>query len=70
VIELSDYQLAVAPQPLAIHMERVESWLALGVPGMARHELECAIKLAPNEALRAQLGARLASIEAKPSSLN
>ncbi len=70
VIELSDYQLAVAPQPLAIHMERVESWLALGVPGMARHELECAIKLAPNDALRAQLGARLASIEAKPSSLN
>lgn len=70
VIELSDYQLAVAPQPLAIHMERVESWLALGVPGMARHELECAIKLAPNAALRAQLTARLATIEAKPSSLN
>jgi len=70
VIELSDYQLAVAPQPLAIHMERVESWLALGVPGMARHELECAIKLAPNDALRAQLAARLAGIEAKPSTLN
>lgn len=70
VIELSDYQLAVAPQPLAIHMERVESWLALGVPGMARHELECAIRLAPNDALRAQLSARMASIEAKPSSLN
>ena len=70
VIELSDYQLAVAPQPLGIHMERVESWLALGVPGMARHELECAIKLAPNDALRAQLTARLATIEARPSSLN
>lgn len=70
VIELSDYQLAVAPQPLAIHMERVESWLALGVPGMARHELECAIELAPHDALRAQLTARLATIEAKPSSLN
>lgn len=70
VIELSDYQLAVAPQPLALHIERVESWLALGVPGMARHELECAIKLAPNDALRAQLTARLASIEAKPSSMN
>lgn len=70
VIELSDYQLAVAPQPLAIHLERVESWLALGVAGMARHELECALKLAPNDALRAQLAARLAGIEAKPSSLN
>jgi regulator of sirC expression with transglutaminase-like and TPR domain len=70
VIELSDYQLAIAPQPLAIHMERVESWLALGVPGMARHELECAIKLAPNEALRAQLAARLTGIAGTPSSLN
>ena len=70
VIELSDYQLVVASQPLTIHLERVESWLALGVPGMARHELECAIKLAPNEALRREFMARLAAIEAKPSSLN
>ena len=70
VIELSDYQLAVASQPLAIHLERIESWLALGVPGMARHELECAIKLAPSAALRRELVTRLAGIEAKPSSLN
>lgn len=70
VIELSDYQLAVAPEPLAIHLERVESWLALGVPGMARHELECAMAMAPNAASRAQLAQRLASIGAAPSSLN
>ena len=70
VIELSDYQLAIAADPLAIHLERVESWLALGVPGMARHELECALALAPNDALRGQLAARLASIGAAPSSLN
>ena len=69
-IELSDYQLVVVPQPLAIHLERVESWLALGVPGMARHELECALALAPDAALRGQIAARLASIKAVPSSLN
>jgi Tfp pilus assembly protein PilF len=70
VLELSDYQLAIAPSPIAIHLERVESWLALGVAGMARHELEQAMALAPNDALRAQLAARLASIASKPTSLN
>lgn len=69
-LELSDYQLAVAAERLPLHLERVESWLALGVTGMARHELESALALADNVALRQQIAARIAALETKPSSLN
>lgn len=71
VLELSDYQLAVAPDPFAIHLERVDSWLALGVPGMARHEIEQAMARAPNAAVRAQLAQRLTSLaDDQPRSLH
>ena len=69
-LDLSDYQLAVAADKLPLHLERVESWLALGVTGMARHELECALALAPNDGLRQQLAARLAQLGTTPASLN
>ena len=69
-LELSDYQLAVAPLALPIHLERIDSWLALGVPGMARHELQSAIRLAPSAALRAELAARLEQLGTASSSLN
>lgn len=70
VLELSDYQLAVAPQPFPIYLERVDAWLAVGAPSMARHELEQAIALAPNAAIRIQLKQRLQTLAATPPTLH
>lgn len=70
VLELSDYQLVVAPQPFPIHLERIDSWLAVGAPSMARHELDQAIAIAPNAAVRTQLEQRLLTLAATPPSLH
>ena len=70
ILELSDYQLAVSPQPFPIYLERVDAWLAVGAPSMARHELEQAIVLAPNAAIRIQLEQRLQTLAATPPTLH
>ncbi|MCB1748831.1 MAG: hypothetical protein H6977_13630 [Gammaproteobacteria bacterium] len=57
-LDLSGYQLLLAEDPLPLLIERVDLWLSAGVPDMARHDLDRAIALAPNEAVRERLAAR------------
>lgn len=58
-IELTDYQLILAPRAYAVHLARVELWVAMGAMGMAQRELETAIPLAPNAKARSELQAAL-----------
>lgn len=53
-LELTEYQLIVAPNSLSIHVDRAALWTALGVMEMAKRELEKAIALAPNATIRAR----------------
>jgi regulator of sirC expression with transglutaminase-like and TPR domain len=61
-LEISDYQLAVAPGLLPIYLERAELWLLLGVADMARRDMNTAITLAPDAASQDRLRERLAGI--------
>jgi regulator of sirC expression with transglutaminase-like and TPR domain len=70
VLELSDYQLLVAPAPFYVHLERVASWLALGAVDMARHELEEAERLAPDAAARTEVAARLRELAPRRPTLH
>ncbi|MGE0483576.1 MAG: transglutaminase family protein [Gammaproteobacteria bacterium] len=65
-LDLSGYQLLLAADPLPLLIERVELWLAAGVPDMARHELDRAIALAPDAAVRERLAARRLELSAVP----
>ncbi|MEE2982775.1 MAG: transglutaminase family protein [Pseudomonadota bacterium] len=69
-LELTNYQLIVSPDPLPIHVDRAELWAALGVSEMAKRELESAIALAPDVALRAQLEERLHGLDASGPTLH
>ncbi|MEQ8232156.1 MAG: transglutaminase family protein [Gammaproteobacteria bacterium] len=69
-LDVSGYQLLVAPDPLPVLVSRTDLWLGAGVPAMARRELEQAIALAGDEVVRDQLGQRLATIAAAPSQLH
>ena len=69
-LELTEYQLIVTPDPLPIHVDRAELWAALGAMEMARRELECALALAPDAALRAQLEERLLGLGASGPTLH
>ncbi|MGR8920585.1 MAG: transglutaminase family protein [Gammaproteobacteria bacterium] len=69
-LDLSAYQLLLAPDPLPFHLERVDLWVAAGVPAMARHELEAAIRLAPGDGMKAALAARLAELDERPDRLH
>ncbi|MEX2482820.1 MAG: transglutaminase-like domain-containing protein [Gammaproteobacteria bacterium] len=66
-LDLTGYQLVLGADALPLHVERAELWLAVGVPDMARHELERAIALAPTAALRARLEDYHRIIVATPS---
>ena len=63
-LELSDYQLAIARNPLPIHIERVDLWRAVGAIDMARLDLAHAISLAPTAAVREELEDRLRELGA------
>ena len=69
-LELTTYQLIVSPEPLSIHVDRAELWAALGAMEMARRELEWAITLAPDAALRARLEERLLGLDASGPTLH
>jgi regulator of sirC expression with transglutaminase-like and TPR domain len=61
-LELTDYQLAVARDPLPVHVERAELWKAVGAIDMARHDLAQAISLARDATLRQELEERLRAL--------
>ncbi len=69
-LELTDYQLIVAPESLSIRVDRAELWAALGATGMVRHELETAIALAPDAAVRARFEELLPGLNATAPTLH
>lgn len=69
-LDYSGYQLLIAPEPFPFHVERVDMWIAAGVPDMARHELDQALRLAPNETLKEALVKRRMTIDSSPSKLH
>ena len=70
VLELTDYQLIIAPKSLSIYVDRAELWTALGAMGMARRELEKAIALAPDTAVRARFEKLLLELDASGPTLH
>ncbi len=69
-LDYSGYQILIAPDPFPFHLDRVDLWLAAGVPAMARHELDRALELAPNAALKAELARRRMAIADAPGKLH
>ena len=69
-LELTDYQLIFAPNSLSIHFARAKLWTALGATGMARHELQEAIALAPGAAVKARLEKILLGLDASGPTLH
>ena len=69
-LELTDYKLLVTPAPLAVYLERIDLWQALGAPAMAAHDVEAALALNPEENLAEQLKARLADLAGQTGQLH
>ncbi len=69
-LELTDYQLIVAPESLSIHVDRAKLWAALGATEMARREIETAIALAPEAAVRARFEKLLRGLDASGPTLH
>ncbi len=69
-LEISDFKLLVTPDPFSVHLERVDYWLQLGVTSMAKHDMEQAIAVAPDENTRAKLKQGLDSLSAQGSQLH
>ena len=58
-LELSDYQLMITPDSYGLYVERADAWLGLRAPEMVVHELEQAVRHAPDEAMAARLQERI-----------
>ena len=58
-LEISDYQLIIAPDSYGLYVERADAWLGLRAPEMVVHELEQAVRHAPDEAMAARLRERI-----------
>ncbi len=69
-LDISSYQLLVATDPLPLHIDRVDLWLAAGVADMARRELDLALGLAQDDALRAHLAERRLALAGQTSRLH
>ena len=69
-LELTDYQLIVAPDHFSTRIERVDLWMALGANDMARQELAVAISMAPSGTLRDQLEEKFQAIAAARPTLH
>ena len=54
-LELSDYQLMIAPNAYALYVERADAWLALDAYEMAVTELENAAARAPDKGMEDKL---------------
>lgn len=69
-LEISDYQLMIAPDSYGLHVERADAWLGLRAPEMVVHELEQAVRHAPDEAMAARLRERIAQARLLQSEVN
>ncbi len=69
-LEFSDYQLLIVPNAYGLYVDRAEIWMAMGAADMVAHELQTAIDLAADEAVRSRLRARLRLIGRTPTTLN
>ena len=59
-LEISDYQLLVAPDYYGLHVERADAWLGLNAPEMVVAELEKAAERAPDAKTAERLRERVA----------
>lgn len=58
-LEISDYQLMIAPDAYGLYVERADAWLNLEAPEMVVDELEKAAAHAPDESVAARLRERI-----------
>lgn len=61
-LDISDYQLLIAPDSYGLHAERAEAWLGLEAPEMVASELEKAIEHAPRKRTAELLRKRLEQV--------
>ncbi|MCY3623730.1 MAG: transglutaminase-like domain-containing protein [Gammaproteobacteria bacterium] len=69
-LELSDYQLLIAPDSYGLYVERADAWLGLRAPEMVVHELEQAVRYAPDEAMAERLRERIGQARRLQSVVN
>ena len=69
-LEISDYQLMIVPDSYGLYVERADAWLGLRAPEMVVHELEQAVRHAPDEALAERLRERIAQARRLRSEVN
>ena len=69
-LELTDYQLSLAPRLLELRLARADLWQALGASEPCRQELETALGLSPSAAVAAQIRERLERIAASRPTLH
>ena len=58
-LDVSDYQLMIAPESYALRVERADAWLALEAAEMVVAELELAVRHAPTRRIADQVRKRL-----------
>lgn len=69
-LDISHYQMLLATDPLGLHIDRIDLWVAAGVPDMARFEIEAAARLTSDPDLRAWLEARREALGSAPNHLH
>lgn len=58
-LEISDYQLVIAPDSYGLYVERADAWLGLRAPEMVVEELRQAVRHAPDDATAGRLRERI-----------
>ncbi|HMM78300.1 MAG TPA: transglutaminase-like domain-containing protein [Gammaproteobacteria bacterium] len=69
-LELTDYQLALAPRLLELRLARADLWQAIGAPERGRADLETALSLSPPAELAARIRERLQGLDVTPPTLH
>ena len=69
-LEVSDYQLMIAPNSYGLYVERADAWLGLRAPEMVVNELEQAVRHAPDDAIAERLRDRIAQARRMQSVVN
>jgi regulator of sirC expression with transglutaminase-like and TPR domain len=61
-LDFSAYQLLLVDDPFPVHFGRIDLWAKLGLPSMAKKEIEFALALAPSPEAESLLAKRLQSL--------
>ncbi|MGE3773868.1 MAG: tetratricopeptide repeat protein, partial [Gammaproteobacteria bacterium] len=69
-LELTDYQLALAPRLLELRLARADLWQAVGAPERGRADLEKALGLSPPAEIAARIRERLQALDTPPPTLH